>query len=68
MYLYLYLRYISKVSSPTLDLQVALVRVLRNHSLVKCELTPTRLTYHHESLFLRCKEKLLVRVEQRNGV
>ena len=26
---------------------------------------PPRLTYHHESLFLRCKEKLLVSVERR---
>ena len=45
-----------------------MVRVLRSHTLLKCELTPARLTYHHESLFLRCKEKLLVRVEKRNGI
>ena len=41
------------------------MRVLRSNSLEQCEETPMRLTYHHESLFLRCKEKLLVRVEPR---
>ena len=43
-----------------------MVRVLRNYSLVKCELTPTHLTYYHKSLFLRFKEKLLVGVMPRN--
>ena len=44
-----------------------MIRVLRSHSLVKCELTPARLTYHYKSMFLRCKEKLLVGVEKREG-
>ena len=47
--------------------KVALVSVLRSYSLTKSSLTPTELTYHHESLFLRCKEKLFVGVELRRN-
>ena len=47
--------------------RVCLVRMLRSYSLVQCQQTPTVLTYHHESLFLRPKEKLLIKVERRAG-
>ena len=46
--------------------KMALVRVLRRYSLRPCELTPQRLTYNPHSLFLRCNEKLHIRVGMRD--
>ena len=39
---------------------MAVVRVLRSHSLVQCKLTPTQLSYHYGSFFLRCSGQWLI--------